>query len=316
MAGITTTSILPAPVQQSFNMKLLSVKVPNFIHNIPADEYRMPAKGGTTIRMRRFNKIGTALVPLGNSGVTPPAKNLTAIDIDAKMSFYGTYIIINEQVELQSQNPVLNEAANLLGLSLRETEDTLTRDMLASTSSFINCTGGVNGDNPTELTRSDINEMVRTLVGNDAWTVFRKIGGEDKFGTSPIRDSFFALCHSDLISQFDNINGFVEKSEYSHPEKTMESEWGSIGNLRFLVSSIGSITPNASALGNDVYNIFCVGLEAYGVVKQDEYNAQFIYRPPIYSDPLAQNASVGWKTAMVPRITNDQWVGNLRCTLV
>ena len=33
-------------------------------------------------------------------------------------------------------------------------------------------------------------------------------------------------------------------------------------NLRFLVSSIGSVTPKASANNADVYNIFCVGMEA------------------------------------------------------
>ena len=40
---------------------------------------------------------------------------------------------------------VLNEASQRLGVSLRQTEDELTRNMLASTASFINCTGGVNG---------------------------------------------------------------------------------------------------------------------------------------------------------------------------
>ena len=42
------------------------------------------------------------------------------------MSFYGTYIAINEQVTLQNQDPVLNEAAIRLGVSLRQTEDQLT----------------------------------------------------------------------------------------------------------------------------------------------------------------------------------------------
>ncbi len=45
------------------------------------------------------------MVPLGNSGVTPPAQNLTAVDIDAKISFYGTYVQLNEQVTLQNQDP-------------------------------------------------------------------------------------------------------------------------------------------------------------------------------------------------------------------
>lgn len=86
-------------------------------------------------------------------------------------------------------------------------------------------------------------------------------------------------------------------------------------NLRFLVSSIGSVTANASALGANVYNIFCVGMEAYASIEQDGYSASFVYRPPIYDGPLALNASVGYKFAEVPRITNDLWVVNLRATL-
>lgn len=103
--AITTTTLLPAPVQQSFNHKLLSVPVPNMIHKVPAMKYSMPRNGGTTLRMRRYQPLNTAMVPLGNSGVTPPAQTLSAVDIDAKMSFYGTYVQINEQVTLQNQDP-------------------------------------------------------------------------------------------------------------------------------------------------------------------------------------------------------------------
>lgn len=78
--SITTTSVLPAPVQQSFSYKLLSVPVPNMIHKIPAMKKNMPRNGGTTLRMRRYNPLNTAMVPLGNSGVTPPPQNLTAVD--------------------------------------------------------------------------------------------------------------------------------------------------------------------------------------------------------------------------------------------
>ena len=82
----------------------------------------------------------------------------------------------------------------------------------------------------------------------------------------------------------------------------LREEWGSVSNLRFLLSSIGSVSTGASNLGADVYNIFCVGMEAYAVIEQDGYSAQFIYRPPIYDGPLALNASVGYKFAQVPRI--------------
>lgn len=311
----TTTSSLPSPVQQSFSYKLLSVPTPNMIHKLPAVLKKMPAKGGNTLRMRRYNPLNTAMVPLGNTGVTPPAQQLSAIDIDAKISWYGTYIILNEQVSLQSQDPVLNEAVQRLGVSLRQTEDQLTRDMLAGTAASINCVGGVNGDNPTDITRSDIDDVVRSLLGSDAYTVLDNIEGDDKFGTAPVRDAYFALAHTDLTKSLEGVNGFVNKNEYPSPMNALRSEWGVVGNLRFLVSSIGSVSKNASNLGNDVYNVFCVGMEAYACVEQDGASASFIYRDPMYDGPLALNASVGYKFAEVPRILNDEWVLKLRCTL-
>jgi N4-gp56 family major capsid protein len=78
------------------------------IHKIPAVKKQMPRNGGTTLRMRRYNPLTTAMVPLGNTGVTPPAQTLTAVDIDAKLSFYGTYILLNEQVTLQAQDPKMH----------------------------------------------------------------------------------------------------------------------------------------------------------------------------------------------------------------
>lgn len=92
----TTTSSLPAPVQQSFSYKLLSVPVPNMIHNIPAMLKQMPRNGGTTLRMRRYNPLATATVPLGNSGVTPPPQQLTAVNID-KMSVDVKLFLIDSE---------------------------------------------------------------------------------------------------------------------------------------------------------------------------------------------------------------------------
>jgi N4-gp56 family major capsid protein len=187
--------------------------------------------------------------------------------------------------------------------------------MLASTASFINCTGGVNGDVPTEITRSDCDTVIATLANNNAYTIMDNIEGEDKFGTAPVRDAYFALTSTKMIGQLEPVSGFIAKAQYPAPMNALRSEWGAISNLRFLLSSIGSVSANASSMGADVYNIFCVGMEAYACIEQDGYSASFIYRPPIYDGPLALNASVGYKFAEVPRITNDLWIINLRATL-
>lgn len=310
----TTTSILPAPVQQSFSQKLLSVPVPYMIHKTAAMRKTMPRNGGTTLRMRRYNPLQTAMVPLGNTGVTPPAQVLTAVDIDAKIQFYGTYILLNEQVTLQNQDPVLNEAAARLGVSLRQTEDQLTRDMLAATAAAINCVNGGNGDNPTEMTAADISNVIASLLNNNAYTITDNIDGDLKFGTSPVRDAYFAMCNAQLSGDLENIPQFTAKAQYPYPTNALPSEWGAVRNLRFLLSSIGSVVQNASANNQSVFNVFCTGQEAYACIEQDGYSASFIYRPPIYDGPLALNASVGYKFAEVPRITNDAWIINMRCT--
>lgn len=311
---ITTTSSLPAPVQHTFANRLLSVPYQNMIHKIPAMLVPFPAHGGPNIRMRRYNRLPSSKVPLGNSGITPPATQLTAVDIDARMSFYGQYIEINEQVTLQAQDPVLNQAVIRLGHALRQTEDELTRDMLAATASFINCSGGHNGDNPSDISASDLSLVTTTLLGNDARTIMDNMPGEMKIGTAPVRNTFMAMCHTDVTDDFDNLDGFIHNSAYPSQQNVLPSEYGTFKNIRVMVSSLGSNVPSASLLANKVYNIFCVGMEAYACIKMDNYHATFIYRPPIYSGPLAMNCSVGYKFAEVPRITNDLWLINLRAT--
>lgn len=89
---ITTTATLPAPVQQRFDMKLLSRPMPDLIHKTMAAKKRLPERSGSILRMRRYNNLNTATVPLGPGGLNPPAQVLTSLDIDATVNWYGKHI--------------------------------------------------------------------------------------------------------------------------------------------------------------------------------------------------------------------------------
>lgn len=313
---ITTTSVLPAPVQQRFDLKLLSRPEPDLIHKIFAMKKRLPERSGQILRMRRYNNLQTATVPLGPTGVNPPPQTLSALDIDAKIEWYGSYVLLTDQVTLINEDPVLNESASVLAQSLRETEDELTRNMLAATAAFLNCTGGADGDNPTEITRSDIDGVVRALVGASAKRITEAIEGENKFATGPVRQAYWGMMHSDVIPDLEQVQGFIPVAQYASQFSILTAEWGSVSNIRFLVSPKGSISPQASALGNSVYNCFITGKESYTCIDLDGASAQFIYRPLGYGDdPLLQRQSAGYKFASAQRITNDQWIINLRMTL-
>lgn len=58
--------------------------------------------------------------------------------------------------------------------------------MLLATAGFINATGGVNGDNPTEFVRDDVDLVIETLADANAYTVSDQIEGADKFGSAPV----------------------------------------------------------------------------------------------------------------------------------
>lgn len=199
---------------------------------------------------------------------------------------------------------------------MRETEDELTKNMLASTASVINCVYGSNGDMPTELTTPDVDVAVRTLLSNDARLMLDGEEGQNRFGTGPVRDSYLALTSTDLTPDLNNNQDFISKNNYPSMSKILQSEWGTIHNLRFLVSSLGSYSAGSSALGNNVYNIFCVGMESYAVIDQDMASAQLLYTPPILTGPLALYCRLAYKFAEVPRILNDAWILQLRCTRI
>ena len=227
-----------------------------------------------------------------------------------------TYVIITKQVTLINQDPVLNEAIARLGQSMRETEDELIRDMLAGTASVINCVAGVNGDNPTEITRADIDGITAVLQNNDGDFIATVIEGQDKFGTGPVRDSYFGLSHTGMIGQLEACNGFLYKAQYASQSNISPSEWGNVGNVRFFLSSRGSITTAGSLLGANIYNNFITAQDSYAKIEQNSVSAKFIYHPPGHGDDPAELRQTGaWRMAQVPKITNDAWIISLRATL-
>lgn len=96
---------------------------------------------------------------------------------------------------------------------------------------------------------------------------------------------------------------------------TIYSEYGAVLNTRIFTSSESAVQRNASGIrGNDVFNNMLVARESYAHIDQDGYSSQLLYRPPIYSGPLALNATLGVKFAQAQCILQETWLRNVRCT--
>jgi len=110
----TTTTVLPPPVAQKFSAKLLSTPQARLVHKIAATPRVLEDQSGDIVRMRRYNRLQTAPVPVDPAMLNPPAQQLTAVDIDAKLNWYATYSIITKQVDVVAcSKPPLNILENL-----------------------------------------------------------------------------------------------------------------------------------------------------------------------------------------------------------
>jgi N4-gp56 family major capsid protein len=313
---ITTTSQLGPMILQSLAPAMLYVPTPMMNYITVCDKISMPANGGTTCRFMRPKALQPPTIQLGNSGIDPPAQVPQRDIIDAQMAFFGTGCVINEQVILQDQEGVLAWVSERLAVAMRQAEDLILRDYIVSAASDIMAGGGSNGDNPTNLGASDFSLIATTLDTNNAYKFMSGIEGELKFGTGPVRSSYFMLSSTELQSDMDNLvgSGFLNQWNYPNNTSALPSEFGSIFNIRVLTSSEAPVARGASANGQDVYYNTVLGKQAVTHINQDGYSMNLIYRDPYYSGMLAQNATLAVKFAQAQAITQDTAIRNLLST--
>jgi len=313
---ITNTGNLGPVILHSLAPAMLYVPTAAMNYITICDKVSMPIHGGTTCRFLRPRALVPPTIQLGKSGIDPPAQVPQRDIIDGQMAFFGTGCIINNQVILQDQEGVLAWVSERLAVSMRQAEDLILRDFIVSAASQIVAGGGSNGDNPTNLGVSDFSLVATTLDTNNAYKFVSGIEGMDRFGTGPVRASYFMLASTELQTDFDGLvgSGFKSQWDYSSNLSALPMEYGNIFNIRILTSSEAPVARGASANGQDVYYNTTVGKQAVTHIDQDGYSMKLIYRDPYYSGMLAQNATLAVTFAQAQAITQDTAIRNVIST--
>lgn len=305
MPNITTTTQVDPAVATFYDRVLLTRAQPMLVHEKFAQRRNLRRKNGNTIKFRRYTKLTTATTPLVE-GVTPSGQQLSKTDLTAKISQYGDFVHITDIVDMTVEDAVLTEANELLGEQSGETRDEIVRDILAGTASITNASGGSNGNTPTELTKSDIDSVVKTLLNNNAKMMTPMIRANTGVGTAPIRMSYWGIAHTELVDDIEDVTNFKAVSEYPNPSAADDAEWGATGNVRWLLSSVADKTDDTV----DTYKLPIIGKEAYAITDLDGA-MQSIVKPfgsGGTTDPLNQRSTAGWVMQMVARILNDSFI--------
>jgi hypothetical protein len=98
-----------------YSEKMLSTPMAKLIHNIFAIPRTIEGNVGKTLRMRRYNRLQTAPVPVDPLFMNPPAQIPTMVDIDCTVNWYATQLIVTREVDKVAprKKPALNTLENL-----------------------------------------------------------------------------------------------------------------------------------------------------------------------------------------------------------
>lgn len=312
----TDRSVISRENTEFYDRTLLFRAVAYFVHTKFGQVRDIPRNGGTaTIKFRRYGNLSAATTAL-SEGVTPTGSQLSVTDITATVAQYGDYITITDVIDYESKDPVLIEAAEILGDQMGDTLDQLTRDVLAAGTvvTYVGQSSRVAITTSDLITATEVRKGVRTLKNAKARRVTRMINASTGIATEPVSAAYIGLCHPDTTYDLQDETGWVPVEKYSSSINVMENEVGKLNDCRFIESTNCKVFSAAGAGGIDVYATLLLGMDAYGITRISGEAVKNIIKPlgsAGTADALDQRATSGWKATFVAKILNDAFMVRL-----
>ena len=354
MAAIITSNatFLPQPINFVLMRGLLSAarkKLPYMNGTLPGELIKNG--GSSAVKWERINNlvavssplaqvIGTSAFLFGRSLVTPVLSSVTATAVK-----YGNAIQVNEEVDLFNINTKSAKLMDTLGANAGESLNTVCKaeyDNATIIRYANNAAGGGANKSATasKIALTDIAYIVNQINANSGMPFTPMATGSRNIGTTPIRASYYGICHVDVEEDVRLLTGFVPVETYGGYTETMPFEFGHVGGVRWASTQISTVNLSAgkktatgyrgsSTILNDVYTSHIYGKEAIGTVglgnmhastSSEMYNpknppgVEAIFKPAGSAgagDPYNEIASLAWKSWFVAKILNATWIGKI-----
>ena len=305
---------IPVEVNNFYDRTLLLRATPLLVHTKWAQVRDIPKNSGSNvIKFRRYSNLSAATTAL-TEGVTPVGSDLSVTDVTATALQYGDYITITDKVQMESQDPVLTETAEILGDQSGDTLDQLCRNVMAAGT---NVYYGGSATLRTQLTASDVisttllDKVIRLLKNNKARRLTKMINPTSGYATDPVAPAFIAIVHPNVSFTLCGLTGFTPVEKYPSQNGVMEGEIGKYKDIRFVESTNAKVFTAGGSGGADVYATLVFGAEAYGISRISGEALKNIVKPlgsAGTADPLDQRATSGWKATFVASIVNNDFL--------
>lgn len=319
----TTTSTISNRTAAYAVAKFLRRAVPYLVFEKFGQTYPLPNNSTKVAKFRRFEALDATPNTL-SEGVTPTAKQLSVTDVPATLVQYGDLVTITDVVMDTNEDPVLNQAVEVLGEQAAQMIERTRFDVLKAGTNVYFANGSARDDVNTPLTLTLQRKITRFLKRQMASHITQIVRSTPSFNTENVAPSFVAVCHPDLEADIRGMSGFKPVEDYGSVSP-WENEIGAVEGVRYIYSTIitpwedaggayaGSGTDMISTSGTsaDVYPVLFIARDAYGIVplKGKAAVTPMVVNPTATdSDPLAQRGHVSWKSMQTCVILNQAWI--------
>jgi N4-gp56 family major capsid protein len=356
---VGSTSDVALGVSYQLMKGLLSAarkKLPFFNGTLPG---QLTKNGGTaSVKWERLDNLAAATTALseiqgttstvffGRDTVRPVQSTVTAA-----MAKYGNAVLLTEEIDFYQMNYRAARFVDNLGANAGESLNLLMHTAFSSGATqvrYSTATAGGGSNDSTVTSSIQLNDIKWGVNTINRWSgmQFTPAGfGSQNIGSSPIRSSYYGICHTDVEEDVRYLSGFVGVEQYAGYTEIMPFEFGTVGGVRWCSTEIipvstaitGATTSAGSQVlrgtgvngGYDVYSSYIYGKEAVGSVGLGNMHATSAYEmydpanPPavelivkglgqVGTDLYNEVSSAAWKAYFAGKVLNDKWIVKIR----
>jgi N4-gp56 family major capsid protein len=254
--ALTTTGQIGGPVNVLFQVNLLrnaKALCPYFTGTTPGEVSEH--QGTFTAKWRRIENLTPKTTPLAEltgslAFPTRTPDQPTVTDVTATVQKFGNFIFLNEEVDLVNFNGQAEKFSEVLGINAGQSLNRLQRNIAEDNLTVVfgrataTTATGIHG---AGITRADLQKTVNALHNNIAMKFTTMTGGSTNIGTSPIRASYWAICHVDTEEDVRGLTGFTPVENYVTQTQDAEGEFGHVGGSPFISTTDASIDADSRA---------------------------------------------------------------------
>ncbi len=302
---VITTTQIDHPVNIHYQRMVLTRVLPAFLYQQFGLDVTMPQHEGDISKWRRWSNLADQLTPL-TEGEDPTPLMLSKTDITALLKEYGALIKTSSWRDFTGLTDDNQQMANVMLDNMRSSLDSLVRDVLDGTAATTTCSNGTGTS--TFLNKTDIDTVVTNLEGQNSMKFKPTIPAGAGISTSPIRAAYIGIGDTDQRPRLEAVSGFKHVSSYANQGPIMEHEFGSTGDVRWLLTTKAPVS-------SGVYSNLILAKEFFGIVKIKGNTADgpLVFTPADRTGSgLRRFSLLGWIQNYASRILNDHFGHNLK----